>query len=125
MAVYFASKAFVLYFSEAVNNEVKDKGVTVTALCPGSTHSNFHAVALGDSRLVRDRKMATSAEVALAGYKAMMKGKPVIIPGIKNSLMAFAVRFFPREFIVKMARKIQENKNFPGSSLYQNSEAEK
>jgi short-subunit dehydrogenase len=121
MSVYFASKAFVLYFSEAINNEVKDKGVTVTALCPGSTESNFHAVALGDNKLVKERKMASSAEVARAGYKAMMKGKPVVIPGIKNSLMAFAVRFFPREFIVKMARKIQEKKNYPKITVNQNS----
>lgn len=112
MSVYFATKAFVLYFSEAINNEVKDKGVTVTALCPGSTESNFHAVALGDSRLVRDRKMVSSREVAEAGYRGMMKGKSVVIPGLKNSLMAFGVRFFPREFIVNMARKIQEKKNY-------------
>jgi short-subunit dehydrogenase len=111
MSVYFATKAFVLNFSEAINNEVKDKGVTVTALCPGSTESNFHAVALGDKRLVRDRKMASSREVAEAGYEGMMKGKPVVIPGLKNSFMAFGVRFFPREIIVKMARKIQEKKN--------------
>jgi short-subunit dehydrogenase len=112
MAVYFATKAFVLYFSEAVNNEVKDKGITVTALCPGSTETNFHTVALGGSNLVRDRKMASAREVAVAGYKALMKGKPVVIPGMKNSFMAFAVRFFPREFIVKMVRKIQEQKNY-------------
>jgi short-subunit dehydrogenase len=112
MSVYFATKAFVLNFSEAINNEVKDKGVTVTALCPGSTESNFHAVVLGDSRLVTDRKRTSAREVAVAGYKAMMKGKPVVIPGIKNSFMAFGVRFFPREFIIKMVRKIQEEKNY-------------
>jgi short-subunit dehydrogenase len=112
MSVYFATKAFVLNFSEAINNEVKDKGVTVTALCPGSTESNFHAVVLGDSRLVTDRKRTSAREVAVAGYKAMMKGKPVVIPGIKNAFMAFGVRFFPREFIIKMVRKIQEEKNY-------------
>jgi short-subunit dehydrogenase len=111
MSVYFATKAFVLYFSEAINNEVKDKGISVTALCPGSTDSNFHSAALGDSKLVNHRKMASSGEVARAGYKAMMKGKPVVIPGMKNSFMAFAVRFFPREFIIKMVRRIQEDKN--------------
>ena len=112
MSVYFASKAFVLSFSEAINNELKDKGVTVTALCPGSTETGFHAVALGDPLLVRDRRMDSASEVALTGYRAMMKGKPVAIHGLKNSLMANAVRFFPRAFIVKMARKIQEEKNF-------------
>ncbi len=112
MSVYFASKAFVLSFSEAINNELKDKGVTVTALCPGSTQTGFHAVALGDPLLVRDRSMDSAADVALTGYRAMMKGKPVVIHGLKNSLMANAVRFFPRGFIVKMARKIQEEKNY-------------
>jgi short-subunit dehydrogenase len=111
MSVYFASKAFVLSFSEAINNEVKDKGVSVTALCPGSTESNFHAVAMGVPDLVEERNMQTAAEVAEIGYRAMMKGKPVAIPGFKNSFLAFAVRFLPREFIVKMARKIQEGKH--------------
>jgi short-subunit dehydrogenase len=111
MSVYFASKAFVLSFSEAINNEVKDKGVSVTALCPGSTESNFHAVAMNDPDLVEDRKMQTAREVAEIGYRGMMKGKPVVIPGFKNAFLAFAVRFFPREFITKMARKIQEGKH--------------
>jgi len=111
MSVYFASKAFVLSFSEAINNEVRDKGISVTALCPGSTESNFHAVAMDDPNLVEDRKMQSAKEVAEIGYRAMMKGKPVVIPGFKNAFLAFAVRFFPREFITKMARKIQEGKH--------------
>lgn len=111
MSVYFASKAFVLSFSEAINNEVRDKGISVTALCPGSTESNFHAVAMGVPDLVEERKMQTAKEVAEIGYRAMMKGKPVVIPGFKNAFLAFAVRFFPREFITKMARKIQEGKH--------------
>jgi uncharacterized protein len=111
MSVYFASKAFVLSFSEAINNEVKDKGVSVTTLCPGSTESNFHAVAMGDPNLVEDRKMQTAKEVAEAGYRAMMKKKAVVIPGFKNSFLAFSVRFFPREFITKMARRIQEGRH--------------
>jgi short-subunit dehydrogenase len=120
MSVYFGTKAFVLHFSEAINNEVMGKGVTVTALCPGSTESDFHAVALGDSSLVKNRNMASSRKVAMAGYMAMMKGKPVVIPGIKNWLMAFAVRFFPRDFIVKMAGRIQEKKNYNRMTVNQN-----
>ena len=112
MSVYFASKAFVLSFSEAVNYEVKDKGITVTALCPGSTESDFHAVVVDNPDLVTDRKMSSAKEVADYGYRAMMKGKPVAIQGFKNSLMANAVRFFPRGFIVKMVRKIQVGKHF-------------
>jgi hypothetical protein len=112
MSVYFASKAFVLYFSEALNNELHEKGITVTALCPGSTESRFQAVVLDKPDLVETRQKASARSVAEFGYRAMMKGKAVAIPGSKNAFMAFAVRFFPREFIVRMARKIQENKIF-------------
>jgi len=111
MSVYFASKAFVLSFSEAINNEVRDKGITVTALCPGSVESNFHAVVLGDPNLVKDRKMLKAKEIAEIGYRAMMKGKSVMIPGFKNAFLIFASRFAPRELIVRMARKMQEKKN--------------
>jgi short-subunit dehydrogenase len=112
MSVYFATKAFVLSFSEAVNNEVKDKGITVTALCPGSTESNFQAVALNNPDLIENRKKASARSVAEYGYNAMIKGKSIAVPGFMNSLAAFAVRFFPRNFIVKMARRVQEKKIF-------------
>lgn len=111
MSVYFATKAYVLHFSEAINNELRDSGITVTVLCPGSTESNFHAVAIGDVNLVKKRKRASAYKVALAGYRGMMKGKPVVIPGFLNTVMAFAVRFLPREFIVGMVRKVQTGKN--------------
>ena len=111
MSVYFASKAYVLSFSEAVNNEVRDKGVTVTALCPGSTESGFHAVVIGENNPVKERKLPSSREVAEFGYRAMMKGKPVAIHGLMNAIIATSVRFFPRSFIVKNARKIQEKKH--------------
>jgi uncharacterized protein len=112
MSVYFATKAFVLSFSEALNNELKDKDITVTALCPGSTESKFHEVVLGDPKLVKDRKMQSAEEVALAGYEAMMKGKAIVIPGSLNKIMVFVTRFLPRQFIVRSVRKIQENKNY-------------
>ena len=112
MSVYFATKAFVLSFSEALNNELKDKGITVTALCPGSTESKFHEVAIGDPKLLRERKMMSASEVAQIGYNAMMMGKPVVIPGFKNAFVAFVSRFVPRETVVRSARKIQENKNY-------------
>jgi short-subunit dehydrogenase len=112
MSVYFASKAYVLSFSEALNNELKDKGITVTALCPGSVKTKFHEVALGDPALVREREMMSAREAAEAGYNAMMSGKSVVIPGFKNSLVAFVSRFVPRDVVVKSARKIQEKKNY-------------
>ena len=111
MAVYFATKAYVLSFSEAVNDEVRKYGITVTALCPGPTHSGFQAGATrSGSKLLERNNLATSKEVAEYGYKAMMKGKAVAIHGIKNVLMANSVRFAPRSLVVKLTRKIQEKK---------------
>jgi short-subunit dehydrogenase len=110
MSVYFATKAYVLSFSEAINHEVRKKGITVTALCPGSTESGFHATALGESMHERERKLPSAREVAEFGYKAMMRGKAVAIPGFKNSVMATSVRFIPRSLVVKAARIIQEKK---------------
>ncbi len=112
MAVYCASKAYVLSFSEAVNNEVKEFGVTVTALCPGATTSGFQAAAsLEGSNLFEGKKLPTAQEVAKFGYKAMMKGKAVAIHGFMNTLMANSSRFSPRFIVVKIARMILEKKN--------------
>ena len=111
MSVYFASKAFVLSFSEAINNEVNGSGVTVTALCPGATQSGFQAAAaMKDSKLFEGKDLPTSREVAEYGYRAMLKGKAVAIYGFKNIVMANAVRFAPRSVVVKVARKVQAKK---------------
>jgi short-subunit dehydrogenase len=109
MAVYYATKAYVLSFSEAVDNEVSDKGVTITTLCPGATESGFQAAAaMEESALVKGKKLPTSAEVAEYGYKAMLKGKTVAIHGLMNYIMANSVRFTPRAIVVKLTRKIQD-----------------
>ncbi len=109
MAVYYATKAYVLSFSEAVANEVSDKGVSITALCPGPTKSGFQASAkMEESKLVKGRKLPTSEEVAKYGYKAMMDGKTVAIHGMMNWILANSVRFFPRALVVKITRKIQD-----------------
>jgi uncharacterized protein len=109
MAVYYATKAYVLSFSEAVDNEVSDKGVTITTLCPGATESGFQAAAaMEESNLVKGKKLPTSKEVAQYGYAAMMKGKTVAIHGMINYLMANSVRFSPRALVVKLTRKIQD-----------------
>jgi uncharacterized protein len=110
MAVYFATKAYVLSFSEAIHNEVRDKGISVTALCPGSTESGFHAAVTDGRKPLKDRKKSSSREVAEYGYRAMMKGKAVAIHGFKNSIMANSVRFVPRSLVVKIARKMQAKK---------------
>jgi short-subunit dehydrogenase len=112
MAVYYATKAYVLSFSEAVDNEVSDKGVTVTTLCPGATESGFQAAAaMEESNLVKGKKLPTSKEVAEYGYASMMKGKTIAIHGLMNYLMANSVRFTPRALVVKLTRKIQDKSN--------------
>jgi uncharacterized protein len=111
MSVYFATKAFVLSFSQAIHNENKDRGVTCSVLCPGSTDTAFHEVTMGDPSLVKERKMDSADDVAEYGYRAMIKGKPVAIYGAKNRFMIFLSRFTPREMTAKAVRKIQEKKH--------------
>ncbi len=109
MSVYYASKAFVLHFSEAIANELETKKITVTALCPGPTASNFKVAAnLEKSRLMKNRKLPSARSVAEDGYRALMSGKIVAISGWRNALLAFLVRFFPRRLVLKMVRKLQE-----------------
>jgi uncharacterized protein len=109
MAVYYATKAYVLSFSEAIDNEVSEYGVTVTTLCPGATESGFQAAAdMGESKLVRGKKLPTAKEVAEYGYASMMKGKTVAIHGMMNYIMANSVRFLPRSLVVKLTRYMQD-----------------
>ena len=108
MAVYYATKAYVLSFSEAVANELADKGVTVTALCPGPTASGFQSRAeMEDSKLVQGGLMS-AAEVAKSGYDGLMAGKTVIIPGAKNRILAMSPRFLPRKMVTNVVRNTQE-----------------
>ncbi len=100
MAVYFATKTYVLHLSEALAHELRNTGVTVTALCPGATQSEFLDVAgLEHSRMVRSRKLPSAAAVARFGYRAMMKGRRVAIHGLLNRFMAFSVRITPRKWV--------------------------
>jgi short-subunit dehydrogenase len=111
MSVYYASKAFVLHFSEALANELKPFGITVTALCPGATESGFQAVAgIEETRLVKGRKLPGSREVAEYGFRAMMRGKRVAIHGTLNRMMVFGVRFMPRKWVVGVARFVQDKR---------------
>lgn len=109
MAVYYATKAYVLHFSEALSNEVRGTGVTVTALCPGATESGFQsAAAMEESSLVKGRKLPNAREVAEFGYDAMLRGRMTVIHGWKNFLMAAAVRFSPRALVPGIVRRIQD-----------------
>lgn len=104
MSVYFATKAFVLSFSEAIANEVKGTGVTVTALCPGATATGFKTAASLDNSNLFKGAVASSKSVAEYGYKSMMKGKTVVIHGLMNKILAFSVRFFPRNIVTAITR---------------------
>lgn len=105
MAVYYATKAFVLNFSEAIAAELEGTGVTVTALCPGPTASGFQDKAdMLDSALVKGKKLPTSEEVAAAGYRAMQRGQRVYVPGTMNWVMAQSVRFTPRNIVTMMVK---------------------
>jgi uncharacterized protein len=108
MAVYYATKAYVISFSEAIANELAGSGVTVTCLCPGATESEFAKRAdMEKSRLFKMGQMKAE-DVAQAGYRAMMQGKTLIITGVRNRIMAQSVRFSPRKMVTAIARRVQE-----------------
>ena len=110
-AVYSATKAYVLHFSEAVASELEGTGVTVTALCPGPTATAFLSVAaMEESALVKGKKLPSAEAVARYGYDAMMAGKRVVIYGIQNALQVFGIRFTPRNMVTKVARMVLRRK---------------
>lgn len=108
MAVYFATKAYVLHLSEAVANELDGTGVTVTCLCPGATATEFHKRANATGMRLLKMGSMDARTVAEDGYRALMAGKPVVISGFKNWLVAQSVRFSPRKLVTAIARKTQE-----------------
>jgi uncharacterized protein len=108
MAVYYASKAYVLSFSEALANELHGTGVTVTTLAPGPTRTGFQKRGrLEDSRLVQG-DIADAPSVALAGYRGLMAGKTLVIPGFTNKLIPWIVRVSPRGVVTRVVRRMQE-----------------
>ena len=110
MAVYYASKAYVLSFSEAIASELAGTGVTVTAFCPGATQTEFFTRAsMGASPLVR-ANMMDSMTVARIGYRAMQQGKRVAIAGFQNRLMAGAVHFTPRRLVTAISKKLNQSR---------------
>jgi short-subunit dehydrogenase len=99
MATYYASKAFVISFTEALSAELLGTGVTITASCPGPTETEFAAVAKNDKTKLFQRGVADAAPVALHAYRAMMAGKVVAIPGLMNKLIAQSIRIAPRAWL--------------------------
>jgi short-subunit dehydrogenase len=106
-AVYYASKAFVKSFSEALTEETRGTGVRVTALCPGPVDTGFAAAAgLEGSRLTRLRALKVPAPaVAAAGWRGLAAGRPVVVPGLPLRVGMGAVRFTPRRLAARMAER--------------------
>jgi short-subunit dehydrogenase len=110
-AIYCAGKAYVLHFSEGIAEELKGTGVTVTTLCPGATRTDFARRAkIEDIRLFKDYIM-DAEKVAEIGYKALMKGKPVVVAGMLNKIMTSSVRFSPRGLVTKIGNYIMQRQN--------------
>jgi uncharacterized protein len=108
MAVYYASKAYVLSLSVALANELGGTGVTVTALCPGPTRTGFDAAAgVTGTKLFRVGVMKAD-EVARVGYAGMMAGRPIVVPGVRNRLLAGSSGLAPRTVTARIARALQD-----------------
>jgi short-subunit dehydrogenase len=109
MAVYYATKAYVISFSEAIASEVRGTGVSVTCLCPGATDTNFQKVAgTEETTLFRRLRPMNAATVARDGYRGLMKGKPLVISGFRNWLLTESLRLSPRRLVTEVSRKILE-----------------
>lgn len=107
MAVYYASKAYVLSFSEALAEELKEDGINVTTLCPGATKTNFSSVAKVENTKMFSNAMASDV-VARQGYDALMQGKGVVITGGFNKVGALAAKFLPRRTAAKVAKLVMK-----------------
>ncbi len=111
IAVYYASKAFVLSFSEAIAEELRNSGVTVTCLCPGPTATNFADTAgITNSRMMTQLRVENAEDVARTGYSALMKGDRVALTTMRNKVMVMSERFAPRTLVAKLSRMAQENR---------------
>jgi len=107
MAVYFASKAFVLSFTEALDCELRNRGVRATALCPGSTATDFHTIANTERVKWMHRLMrSTAQDVAQAAVRGVLSGETVVVPGLLNRLMVVATRALPRSWVVRLSRMV-------------------
>jgi short-subunit dehydrogenase len=111
MAVYYATKAYVLSFSQALANELAGTGVTVTALCPGPVRTRFAETAgAGSSNLFQGPLVMDAERVAQIGYAAMMRGRAVVVPGLLNRILTQGTRLMPRATLAAVARRVAEEK---------------
>ena len=108
MAVYYATKAFVLSFSEGIAEELRDSGVTVTALCPGPTRSGFQDKAKMQASRLMQFSFMDASDVAAAGYRGMQQGRRVVIPGVQNKIVPQLLRALPRRVVAAASRRAAE-----------------
>jgi short-subunit dehydrogenase len=107
LAVYHATKAFVLSWSEALATELKDTGVTLTVLCPGPVDTDFFEKAdMVDTHAFQDAQVMAPQEVASTAYQALMDGERVVVPGLANKAMVFGRRLMPESAQAKMNEKM-------------------
>ena len=115
-AVYCASKAYVLSFSEALAEELKGTGVTVTTLCPGPTKTEFAERAQMTDTNIFQGRLQSAAEVAEAGYRALTRGETSIVVGLANKLQVFSLRFLPRDAVARVSKRIMSrSESAPGA----------
>lgn len=107
MAVYYASKAYVLHFSEALANEFKKDNIIVTTFCPGTTKSDFHQNAGVEINRWRKLIMMNTEDVAKAGYKALKEEKRIVIPGIRNKILTFGGKIIPKGIASNIKKAIK------------------
>ncbi len=111
MSIYYATKHFVVAFTEGIANELEGTGVTATALCPGPVWTGFQQRSgLEGARMLKSPMVMTAEAVAEYGYKATMNGKVIAIAGLLNRLMAWSTRLSPRSLSRALARSVQESK---------------
>lgn len=112
MATYYASKAYVLHFSEALFEELDGSGVAVSCLCPGPTRTEFHERAdMQDSGLLREGWLMDAKTVAEAGIRGLMRGDRVVIPGFYNRLLTWVVKLSPRSMVLKSVKRMQSRRD--------------
>ncbi len=110
MAVYYASKAYVLSFSLALSEELRGSGVTVTCLCPGATATGFVDRAKMHGTLLNRLPLADAASVARSGYRGMLRGRDLVVPGLSNKIVAFSPKITPRRLLLWSSRKAVEQR---------------
>jgi hypothetical protein len=116
MAVYYATKAYVLSFTEALHSEFAPLGIKVTVLCPGPVPTEFAARAGISDRSMAPSLLTKSADyVAEAGYRGLMEGRRTIVPGFVNNLVTALIRFFPRQLLLRVVDSRQRRRSAQGT----------